>query len=94
MSLATAAEIDNRILRLISMGDMERPRGIHEQGSQGKDEVESARVIGNGAVVVSRSGFRMPGEETVAPERLRRATWTLARHDSGWLIEAYHNCAV
>jgi uncharacterized protein (TIGR02246 family) len=64
------------------------------RGTGGSDEPESVRVIGNGAVVVSRSGFRLPGEETVSAERLRRATWTLARHDGGWLIEAYHNCGV
>ncbi len=61
---------------------------------RGADEAESVRVIGNGAIVVSRSGFRLPGEDAVAPDRQRRATWTLARNDAGWQIEAYHNCPV
>lgn len=63
-------------------------------GTKGADEAESVRVIGNGAIVVSRSGFRLPGEDAVAPDRRRRATWTLARNDAGWQIEAYHNCPV
>lgn len=63
------------------------------KGTRSIDEQESVRIKGDTAVVVSRSGVLMPGEQTVAPERLRRATWTLARHDGWWLIEAYHNCA-
>jgi uncharacterized protein (TIGR02246 family) len=64
------------------------------QGTRGSDEQLSVRVIGDTAVVVSLSGFLLPGEETPAPERVRRATWTFARHDSQWLVEAYHNCAL
>jgi uncharacterized protein (TIGR02246 family) len=62
------------------------------RGTRGTDEQESVRRIGDCAVVVSRSGYLLPGEETVTPDRLRRATWTLSRHDEGWLIESYHNC--
>jgi uncharacterized protein (TIGR02246 family) len=65
------------------------------KGTRGSDEQVSVRPIGDAAVVVvSLSGFLLPGEETPAPERVRRATWTLARHDSEWLVEAYHNCPV
>jgi uncharacterized protein (TIGR02246 family) len=64
------------------------------RGTRGTDEQQSVRVIGDAAVVVSRSGFLLPGEETVAAERLRRATWTLTRHDDRWLVAAYHNCAM
>lgn len=63
------------------------------RGTRGSDEQVSVRVIGDTAIVVSLSGFLLPGEETVAPERVRRATWTLARHDDRWLVEAYHNCS-
>ena len=53
----------------------------------------SVRLVGDGtAVVVSRSGFRLPGEETLPADRLRRATWVLSRRDDGWRVEAYHNC--
>jgi uncharacterized protein (TIGR02246 family) len=64
------------------------------RGTRGCDEQVSLRVIGDAAVVVSMSGFLLPGEDTLAPERVRRATWTLARQESGWLVEAYHNCSV
>lgn len=62
------------------------------KGTRSVDEQESVRIIGDAAVVVSRSGVLLPGEQAVAPERMRRATWTLARHDGWWLVEAYHNC--
>jgi uncharacterized protein (TIGR02246 family) len=62
------------------------------RGTRGGDEQESVRVLGDAAVVVSRSGYALPGEDGPAPERLRRATWTLARHDGRWFVEAYHNC--
>jgi uncharacterized protein (TIGR02246 family) len=64
------------------------------RGTRGRDAQESVRVIGDTAVVVSLSGFLLPGEDTVAAQRLRRATWTLARHQSGWLVEAYHSCSM
>ena len=64
------------------------------RGTRGTDEPESVRRVGDCAVVVSRSGFLLTGEESVAPERMRRATWTLSRHDEGWLIESDHNCAI
>jgi uncharacterized protein (TIGR02246 family) len=62
------------------------------RGTRGSDEQDSVRVVGDCAVVVSRSGYLQPGESAPAPERARRATWTLSRHDDRWLVEAYHNC--
>ena len=59
-------------------------------GTFGMDEQDSVRVIGDTAIVVSRSGFKAPGAD--APTVVRRATWTLARHDGRWLVESYHNC--
>ncbi|HKD99351.1 MAG TPA: SgcJ/EcaC family oxidoreductase [Micromonosporaceae bacterium] len=62
------------------------------KGTRSVDVQESVRIVGDAAVVVSRSGVLLPGEQEVPPERLRRATWTLAKHDGWWLVEAYHNC--
>jgi uncharacterized protein (TIGR02246 family) len=64
------------------------------RGTRGVDEQESVRRVGDCAIVVSRSGFMLPGEESVAPERVRRATWTLSRHNEGWRVESYHNCPI
>jgi uncharacterized protein (TIGR02246 family) len=60
------------------------------KGTFGIDEQDSVRVIGDTAIVVSRSGFQAPGAD--APSSLRRATWTLVRRDGRWLVESYHNC--
>lgn len=63
------------------------------RGSTSVDEPESVRLPGaDTAVVVSRSGFLMPGEETLPADRCRRATWVLSRGGQGWRVEAYHNC--
>jgi uncharacterized protein (TIGR02246 family) len=64
------------------------------RGTRSVDEQESVRRVGDCAIVVSRSGYLLPGEESVAPEQVRRATWTLSRHDEGWRIESYHNCPI
>jgi uncharacterized protein (TIGR02246 family) len=60
-------------------------------GSRAIDEPESVRVTGDTAVVVSRAGILNAGEDTLPADRLRRATWTLTRHDGWWLVEAYAN---
>jgi uncharacterized protein (TIGR02246 family) len=62
------------------------------RGTRGSDEQDSVRLVGDCAVVVSRSGYVLPGQDAPAPERVRRATWTLSRHEGRWLVEAYHNC--
>jgi uncharacterized protein (TIGR02246 family) len=63
------------------------------KGSRSVDEQENVRFIGdNAAIVVSRSGFQLPGENRVPADRLRRATWVLSKRDDRWLVEAYHNC--
>lgn len=63
------------------------------KGSTAVDEPENIRLINaDTAVVVSRSGFLLPGESELPADRRRRATWVLARHDGQWLVEAYHNC--
>ncbi|MFR9778689.1 SgcJ/EcaC family oxidoreductase [Micromonospora sp. MS34] len=63
------------------------------RGSTSVDEPERVRIVGGDtAVVVSRSGFLLPGEDTLPADRRRRATWVLSRGDAGWRVEAYHNC--
>jgi uncharacterized protein (TIGR02246 family) len=62
------------------------------RGTRGSDEQDSVRLVGDCAVVVSRSGYLLPGEDAPAPDRARRATWTLTRTEGRWLVEAYHNC--
>jgi len=57
------------------------------RGTTGRDEVESVRLLGPGAgVAISRSGFTPPAD------RVRRATWTLAREGDEWRVAAYANC--
>jgi uncharacterized protein (TIGR02246 family) len=41
------------------------------------------------AIVVSRSGILMAGEDAVPAEREVLATWVLARQDGAWRIAAY-----
>jgi uncharacterized protein (TIGR02246 family) len=60
------------------------------RGTYGIDEQDSVRVIGDTAIVVSRSGFAAPGSDT--PTLMRRATWTLVKRDGRWLVGSYHNC--
>lgn len=62
------------------------------KGSRSVDEPESVRVLGDAAVVVGRSGFLLPGEAEVPADRMRRATWVLARRAGRWWVAAYHNC--
>lgn len=57
-------------------------------------EPVNVRVLGPGtAVIVTRGGVLLPGEEEVAPAREVRATWVLVEHDGGWLIASYQNTA-
>jgi uncharacterized protein (TIGR02246 family) len=65
------------------------------KGSAGIDQAESIRVIGaDTAVVISLSGYQLPGEAQLPEDRLRRATWVLSRDNGEWLVKAYHNCSV
>jgi uncharacterized protein (TIGR02246 family) len=61
------------------------------KGSRGIDELQDVRVLGDTAVVVSRAGILMAGEETLPPERQRVATWVLVRQEGQWKIAAYSN---
>lgn len=64
------------------------------RGSRAIDEPQSIRFLGDDtAVIVAEAGILMAGETTLPAERLRRATWVLAKRDGAWQIAAYHNCA-
>ncbi len=63
------------------------------RGSRGIDEPRSIRFLGlDTAVIVSEAGILLAGETALPDERLRRATWVLARREGAWRVAAYHNC--
>jgi uncharacterized protein (TIGR02246 family) len=59
------------------------------KGSRRFHVVRDARLLGDTALVVTRSVTKFPGEATGGEDEL--ATWALSRHDGRWLIEAYHS---
>ncbi|NVI93192.1 SgcJ/EcaC family oxidoreductase [Actinomadura sp. BRA 177] len=61
------------------------------KGSRAVDEPQDVRVNGDTAVIVSRAGIIMAGEDALPAERERLATWVLSRRDGGWLVSAYAN---
>ena len=64
------------------------------QGSRAVDEERSVRVMGDAAIVISRSIILHAGESDTpddADARAVTATWVLARTDDGWKIAAYSN---
>jgi len=62
------------------------------KGSRGVDVPQSIRILGDDtAVVVSKAGVLMAGEEELPSERERIATWVLVKEDDRWLIAAYSN---
>jgi uncharacterized protein (TIGR02246 family) len=62
------------------------------KGSRPESHPVDVRFLtGDTAIVVSEDGILFPGQDTVASERLMRATWVLVRRDGGWRIASYHN---
>ncbi|HEX7746716.1 MAG TPA: SgcJ/EcaC family oxidoreductase [Micromonosporaceae bacterium] len=62
------------------------------KGSRGVDRPQDIRMIGpDTAIVVSRAGIVMAGEEGLPAERERLATWVLSKQDDRWLVAAYAN---
>ena len=61
------------------------------KGSRGVDEPLIIRVIADTAIVVSRAGIIMAGEDELPVEREVHATWVLTRQDGDWLVAAYAN---
>lgn len=63
------------------------------RGTQGVTEQEYVRILGDdAAIVVSLTGYRLPGETELPADRLRRATWVLAKENGEWLVKSHHNC--
>jgi uncharacterized protein (TIGR02246 family) len=64
------------------------------EGSRALDEERSLRVVGDAAIVISRSIILRAGEDDTpddADARAVTATWVLARTAGGWKIAAYAN---
>lgn len=61
------------------------------KGSRGVDEPQDIRIIGDTAIVVSRAGIILAGEQSLPPEREVHATWVLVKQDGRWAIAAYAN---
>jgi uncharacterized protein (TIGR02246 family) len=61
------------------------------KGSRGVDTPQDVRVDGDTAVIVSRAGIIMAGEDALPADRERLATWVLSRRDGRWLVSAYAN---
>jgi uncharacterized protein (TIGR02246 family) len=62
------------------------------KGSRGLDEPQSIRILGDTAIVVSKAGILLAGEDQLAGDRERFATWVLSKQDGNWLVAAYANC--
>jgi uncharacterized protein (TIGR02246 family) len=62
------------------------------KGSRAVDEPEDIRILGgHTAIVVSRAGIIMAGEEGLPTDRERLATWVLSKRDGQWMVAAYAN---
>jgi uncharacterized protein (TIGR02246 family) len=61
-------------------------------GSRATDQPVSVRFLNDDtALVVSEGGILFPGQDSVASERMVRASWVLVRRGGAWLITSYHN---
>jgi uncharacterized protein (TIGR02246 family) len=62
------------------------------KGTRPLDEPTDIRVLGKDtAIVVSRTGILMAGEQDVPADRERIGTWVLTRQDGRWRIAAFAN---
>jgi uncharacterized protein (TIGR02246 family) len=62
------------------------------KGSRGVERPQDIRMIDpDAAIVVSRAGILLAGEENLPAERERLATWVLSKQDGRWLVAAYPN---
>ena len=62
------------------------------KGSRVTDTPASVRFVNDEtAIVISEGGIVLAGETACPPERIVRATWTMAKRDGEWFIAAYHN---
>ena len=61
-------------------------------GSRATDQPVGVRFLNDDtALVVSEGGILFPGQDSVASERMVRASWVLVRRGGAWLITSYHN---
>jgi uncharacterized protein (TIGR02246 family) len=66
-------------------GPLKNTRRIHR--------VQSIRFTDPGtAIVITDSITALPGAPEPPVQQHERATWVISRHDSQWLVEAYHSC--
>ena len=64
------------------------------KGSRGVHEVQAIRFAGaDTAIVLSKGSIVFAGQTEAAPESRTLDGWVLCRHDGGWRVEAFHNCA-
>jgi uncharacterized protein (TIGR02246 family) len=61
------------------------------RGSRPIDEPRDFRLIGDTAIVVSRAGILMPGQDELPAAAERLATWVLTRDEGAWAVAAYTN---
>ncbi|HEY3606123.1 MAG TPA: SgcJ/EcaC family oxidoreductase [Pseudonocardiaceae bacterium] len=62
------------------------------KGTHPLDEPKDVRVLGaDTAIVVSRTGVAMAGEQDVPADRERIGTWVLTRQNGRWLVAAFAN---
>jgi uncharacterized protein (TIGR02246 family) len=62
------------------------------KGSRGVDDPQDIRILGgNTAIVVSKAGIVMAGEQDLPTQREVLATWVLTKQDGNWQIAAYTN---
>lgn len=62
------------------------------KGSRVIDTPQDVRFVNDEtAIVVSEGGIIFAGETTCPPDRMVRATWTVAKRDGQWSVAAYHN---
>jgi uncharacterized protein (TIGR02246 family) len=62
------------------------------KGSQGIDEPQSIRIYGDTAIVVSKAGILMPGQQQLAATAKRFATWVFINQAGTWKVASYANC--
>jgi len=62
------------------------------KGSRGVDDPQDIRILGGTtAIVVSKAGIIMAGEQALPAEREVIATWVVTKQDGRWQIAAYTN---
>jgi uncharacterized protein (TIGR02246 family) len=62
------------------------------RGSRGIHRVQSIRYPAEAtAIVISKGGIAMAGQDEPAPETMSVDTWVLSAANGAWQVEAFHN---